>query len=105
VLINPRFSESEFTKYSFASKTIEYLASGTPIIMHPLKCLTSDYLNHIYIANDETDEGLKNTLVEVCSKSQIELNEFGKSAFDFVVNEKNSFKQIGRILNLINYDK
>src|SRR5690606_27241774 len=30
LLVNPRPSKEEFTKYSFPSKTIEYMASGTP---------------------------------------------------------------------------
>jgi len=105
VLINPRFSDSEFTKYSFASKTMEYMASGTPVIMHPLKCLDEDYLNNIYIAYDESDEGLKNTIIEVCEKSKNELNTFGQNAAKFIVKNKNSYIQVGRILELIDNEK
>lgn len=30
ILVNPRNDNNEFTKYSFPSKVIEYLGSGTP---------------------------------------------------------------------------
>lgn len=105
VLINPRFSTDEYTKYSFPSKTMEYLASGTPVIMHPLKCIPKEYLDKIYIAYDETDEGLKNKIVEICEKSHEELNAFGNKASEFIHNEKNSFIQAGKILNLLKNEK
>lgn len=105
VLINPRLSNEEFTKYSFPSKTMEYLASGTPVIMHPLKCLTDEYLHRMYIAYDESDEGLKNKIIEVCGKPELELELFGKEAADFILNNKNAFVQAGKILNLLKYGK
>jgi glycosyltransferase involved in cell wall biosynthesis len=104
-LINPRFSDSEFTLYSFPSKTMEYLASGTPTIMHPLKCLPQEYLEHLYIASDESDIGLATTIVDVCEKSQEELDVFGNRALDFILKEKNSKVQVGKILDMINYEK
>lgn len=105
VLINPRLSDSEFTRYSFPSKTMEYLASGTPTIMHPLKCLSKEYLSHMFIANDETDLGLRDTLINVCEKEQKDLESFGREAANFVIKEKNSTVQVNKILNLINIDE
>lgn len=32
LLVNPRTPEGIYTKYSFPSKTMEYLASGTPTL-------------------------------------------------------------------------
>ena len=43
-LINPRPNDLELVKYSFPSKTIEYLASGTPFISTNLPCYPSEYL-------------------------------------------------------------
>ena len=36
ILVNPRQPVGDFTKYSFPSKTIEYMASGTPLLMYKL---------------------------------------------------------------------
>lgn len=101
VLVNPRLSKEEFTKYSFPSKTMEYLASGTPLIMHPLRCLTYEYLSKIFIAYDESDEGLKNKIIEVCEKPQEELRSFGNESSKFILNYKNSFVQAGKLINLL----
>lgn len=105
VLINPRLSNSEFTLYSFPSKTMEYLASGTPTIMHPLKCLPEEYLKYLFIADDETDFGLMKTIIDVCEKTQEELTSFGQRAADFILIKKNAFVQVGKIMELINYAK
>jgi len=105
VLINPRLSNDEFTMYSFPSKTIEYLTSGTPAIMHPLKCLPKEYIEHLFIAYDESDNGLASTIIEVCERTQQELDFFGKKGIDFILNEKNSKVQVGKILEMINYEK
>lgn len=102
ILINPRMSNGEFTKYSFASKTMEYIASGTPVIMHPLKGIPDEYLNHMYISVDETDEGLKNTIMNICEKDPDELNIFGKKASDFIIKNKNPYIQVQKILSILN---
>lgn len=105
VLINPRLSNSEFTLYSFPSKTMEYLASGTPTIMHPLGCLPKEYLDHIFIATDESDIGLTKIIIDVCEKTQEELNAFGESATNFILKEKNSMVQVGKMMKLLNYEE
>ena len=42
LLVNPRKGDAEFTKYSFPSKTMEYMASGTPTVMYKLPGLRSN---------------------------------------------------------------
>ncbi len=105
VLINPRLSDSEFTLFSFPSKTMEYLASGTPAIMHPLKCLPEEYLNYLFISSDETDSGLMKTIIDVCERKQEELMAFGQRAANFILTDKSSFVQVGKIVELLNYEK
>ena len=48
LLINPRHKADAFTRYSFPSKTMEYMASGTPTLMSELDCLPEDYKQHLY---------------------------------------------------------
>ena len=102
VLINPVSSLKKFTRYFFPSKTMEYLASGTPTIMSKLDCLPEEYYNHIYFFDDESIEGMKNKIIEVCEKPQDELNAFGKAASEFIINEKNEKKQAEKIVKLLN---
>ena len=71
VLVNPRTSEGEFTKYSFPSKIMEYLASGTPCIMHRLAGIPKEYFDYCFISENETPLGLYNTIMFVCGKSKL----------------------------------
>ena len=101
VLINPVFSSQTFTRYFFPSKTMEYLASGTPTIMSHLACLPQEYESHMFFFDDESVEGMKNKVMEVCEKPQAELDAFGKAASEFILNEKNEKKQAKKIVDLI----
>lgn len=102
VLVNPRTSEGDFTKYSFPSKTMEYLASGTPAILHRLQGIPDEYFDYCYVAEEENKEGLKNKILEVCERPQLELNRFGERASDFIIENKNSFIQAQKIYDMIN---
>ena len=100
VLINPRTNEGEYTKYSFPSKTMEYLASGSPVIAYKLDGIPDEYDDYIYYVEDNTIETLKNKLLEVCEKSNSELFEFGAKAREFVLTKKNNIEQAKQILLL-----
>lgn len=102
LLINPRSSTDEYTKYSFPSKTMEYMASGTPTLMAKLASIPQEYKQHIYFFDDESIEGMKNKIIEICEKPQSELDAFGKAASEFILNEKNEKKQAKKIVDLIN---
>lgn len=102
LLINPRFSTDEYTLYSFPSKTIEYLLSGTPVIMHHLPGIPKEYDSYIYYADDETDQGFANSILEVAKKPFDELIEQGKLAREFILNEKNCYKQAEKIIEVMN---
>lgn len=102
VLVNPRNSSGDYTKYSFPSKTMEYLASGTPTVMCHLPAIPKEYDQYIYYITDESSKGIKNKLIEVCEKPQIELDEFGRKAAKFIREKKNSKKQSQKISDMIN---
>ncbi|MEO5757993.1 MAG: glycosyltransferase [Mesorhizobium sp.] len=51
VLVNPRGPGGEFTKYSFPSKTMEYMASGRTVLMHRLPGIPEEY--HQYFVSPE----------------------------------------------------
>ncbi len=52
VLVNPRENNEEYTKYSFPSKNIEYLASGTPVVAYMLSGMKSIYRQFLFEADD-----------------------------------------------------
>ncbi|MEK3766891.1 glycosyltransferase [Solibacillus sp. FSL K6-4121] len=101
LLINPRPTDQEFTKYSFPSKNMEYMVSGTPVLTTALPGMPKEYFNHIYIINEETVEGLTNSINYILSLPSNELHKFGLEAKKFVLNEKNNEKQVKKILNML----
>lgn len=102
VLVNPRMSEGDYTKYSFPSKTMEYLASGTPCIMHRLPGIPEEYYKYCIVAEKQSAKGLKEIILNVCSKSQSELDVIGHKAATFIRQHKNPKDQVRKIFNLIN---
>ena len=46
LLVNPRPVNEEFSKYSFPSKTIEYMLSGTPVISTKLPGIPEEYFDY-----------------------------------------------------------
>ncbi len=100
VLISPRTSELEFVKYSFASKTMECLASGKPYIAHKLPCDPPEYAAHIQYAADDTDEALRDKIVEICELPQAQREQIGEAARNFIASEKNPKVMCKRIVDL-----
>lgn len=101
VLINPRGSEGEFTKYSFPSKSMEYLLSGTPTVVHRLPGMPEEYYDYVYLFDDESVEGMSKTLERVLSLPKEELRTKGAAAKDFVLREKNNITQAKRIIDML----
>ncbi len=102
LLVNPRFSDGDYTKYSFPSKNIEYMSSGTPVLTTKLKGIPDEYNDYTFILENESSNGIKDKLTEIFSKSSKKLTEFGKNAQKFVLKEKNKVKQASKIKKLIN---
>jgi glycosyltransferase involved in cell wall biosynthesis len=100
LLINPRPSEGVYTRYSFPSKNMEYMASGTALVTTPLPGMPREYYDYVYLFEDETVDGMRNTLKHLLSFTDEELAKKGKQAKQFVLNNKNNFIQSGRILEL-----
>jgi len=104
VLVNPRHSNEIYTKYSFPSKTIEYLASGTPVVMHRLGCMTEEYDSYIFYTREDSIESLREKLEEVCEMPKDELNMLGERARDFILTNKTAKAQCKKILDLMGFD-
>lgn len=105
VLINPRTNEGEYTKYSFPSKTMEYLAAGKPVIMHKLDGIPDEYDEYLYYINGPSPEDLKNAITKACSKTDDELAFFGAKASRWVLKEKSPAGQAKKIIRMINDER
>lgn len=101
LLINPRPTHEEFVKYSFPSKTMEYMASGTPVLTTKLPGMPNSYHKFVKIIECETSEGVAASLKSALSLSDGELFDFGVNAREFVLEQKNNTVQAGKIISLL----
>ena len=102
LLVNPRPIEDEYTRYSFPSKNMEYMVSGTPVLTTDLPGMPQEYKDYVFIMEDYSHEGIKNKLTEISNMDKKELNEVGIRAREFVLNKKNNTVQASRIVEMIN---
>lgn len=102
VLISPRQSNLDYVKYSFPSKSVDSLASGIPYIAHKLPCDPPEYSDYILYPDDESDEALKNKIVEICELSDDVRKSIGEKAKAFILNEKNPTVMTKRIVDMWN---
>lgn len=101
LLVNPRPTSDEYTKYSFPSKNLEYMASGTPVLTTKLDGMPGEYDKYVYLIEDESIDGIRKTLENILNKSQDELHLKGQEAKEFVLNNKNNIVQTQKIIELI----
>lgn len=101
LLINPRPTSEEFTKYSFPSKTLEYMSSGTPLLTTNLPGIPKEYIDYLFIFEKETIDGFRDKIDSVLEMDGNELYQFGQSAKDFVNSKKNHLVQTKKIYNFL----
>ncbi len=102
LLVNPRPTDEEYTKYSFPSKNMEYMVSGTPVLTTNLPGMPDEYREYVYIFADESVDGMKETLSNVLMKTTEELYDFGANAKKFVLDKKNNTAQAKKVVVLMN---
>lgn len=101
ILVNPRTSEGEFTKYSFPSKTIEYLLAGKSVIINRLPGIPEEYFEYVYTPKDESIEAFTKCIIDVLHENPHKRESRALNGKKFVVSQKNSKIQMKRVLELI----
>lgn len=101
LLVNPRPNSGEYTKYSFPSKTMEYMASGKPVLMYKLDGIPEEYDKYLYYFENDDIISMKEKIIEICSKSNKELCEKGREARQWILNEKNNIKQSMKVIKML----
>ena len=101
LLVNPRPTDGSFTRYSFPSKNLEYMASGTPLLTTKLPGMPAEYEAYVYLFKDESVEGMSKTLKELLSKPIEELHHKGMTAKKYILDNKTEIEQARKILEFI----
>lgn len=84
LLINPRPSDQDFVRHSFPSKLIEYLGLGVPVLTTKLPGIPKDYLEYMYLINNETIDGLRDAIEMVVNTPLNERASKAKLARNFI---------------------
>jgi len=101
LLVNPRPTDEEYTKYSFPSKNMEYMVSGTAVLTTSLPGMPEEYKQYVYLIEDETVAGVCRELKKISELKEDDVVRKGRLAREFVLSEKNNKKQTNRIIEFI----
>ena len=102
LLVNPRTSDGEFTKFSFPSKTMEYLASGTPTLLYKLDGIPNEYYNYCFALGKWNGiDDLTQKIRAIINMPSEELKKIGMAARQFVLEKKNPIYQCSRMIEFL----
>ena len=101
LLINPRPTHEEFTKYSFPSKNMEYMASGTPVLTTNLPGMPEEYKPYVYLIEDESVEGFAQAIRITFEIARNERDKKGIDAQRFVLDKKSNILQCKYVLSML----
>lgn len=100
-LINPRQANGLYTRYSFPSKTLEYLRSGKPVLCYPLEGIPHDYDPYLCYIPQLGSDGICQAVREVMALSPEEREAIGKRGRDYVLAHKNPRVQCEKLMALL----
>ena len=101
VMVNPRQNTGGLTRFSFPSKTMEYLASGRPVLGYRLDGIPEEYNEYIQYVPDNSVKALQDKLLEICSLSAEERRKIGEKSRQFILENKNPQKQCSKIVTML----
>ena len=105
LLVNPRPTGEEYVKYSFPSKTMEYMSTGTPVLTTVLPGMPKEYHPYVYLLEEETADAIAEKLERIFVQPADALFEKGMAAREFILKEKNNVKQAQKILTMLEKDE
>lgn len=98
-LLNPRTPEGNYTRYSFPSKTLEYLASGTPVFMYKLAGVPNEYDSFLNYFDDF--KNCKDLFSSILGLDYGDLRIKALKGMHFVLKYKNPEYQVRKILKMM----
>lgn len=100
LLLNIRSNSEEYTRYSFPSKMIEYMLSGTPLLTTRLEGIPNEYYGYVYSLNTQNSDEISAYIDQLLSDTE-GLGKKGAAARNFVLENKNEKCQTNKILKFL----
>ena len=101
LLINPRPSNESFSAYSFPSKTLSYMLSGTPVLTTRIPGIPNSYQPYLLWFDGEDIDSIAKKIEETMCIPPAQLKEIGKRAYIYAKDEKNCFAQSAKLLSFV----
>ena len=99
VLVNPRTDTGEYTKYSFPSKTMEYLLSGSKVVMYQLPGIGDEYYTYIRTIDAPGADAMATALQEAWADTEFYQARW-KEQVSWIRKEKNSAAMTNKCLQI-----
>jgi glycosyltransferase involved in cell wall biosynthesis len=100
LLTNPRPVSSDFVRYSFPSKLLEYMALGVPVLTTPLPTLPADYVDQVLLTDDDSVEALAAGIARAAADRAASASR-GQRARTFILGTRSAENQGRRILGFL----
>jgi len=99
VLVNPRTDEGEYTKYSFPSKTMEYLLSGSKVVMYRLPGIGDEYYRFIRTVDQPGPGAMAKVLQDAWADEDFYISQSQKQV-DWIRQEKDAKTMVAKLQDL-----
>ena len=100
LVVNKPVSD-DYSNYSFSSKILEYMVSGTPLLTTRVGGMPQEYYNSLYFIDSESPEGIAQAIKKTFAEGE-KLFELGKKAEAFARDEKNYLVMTSKIITFLN---
>lgn len=101
LLINPRSPRGVFTRYSFPSKTLEYMRSGKPVACYRLEGIPKEYDPYLRYIEGEGAGAIMRAVRETLELPEEERLMLGRRARAFVLANKTPQIQCRRLMDFL----
>ena len=102
MLISTRKKSEAGSNYCFPSKIFEYMVSGRPVISCYLGGIPKEYQEFLLELEDVTPSLIAKAVQKIAGMDKAEQDEIGRKGKEFILNEKNKFKQAEKLLRFAN---
>ncbi len=102
MLISPRSTEEEASKYCFPSKIFEYMVSGNPVISTRIGGIPDEYFEYLVPIEKISAEEIAKAANFVGNMSEQDRIRLGNSGRQFILLEKTNIKQGEKIMSFVN---
>lgn len=101
LLIINKPTSDDYSNYSFSSKILEYMVSGTPVLMTKVGGMPIEYYDYLYFIENESIEGVQKAIEDIILLKNEELDKKGIIAKKFAEKEKNYKSMTKKIVEFL----